>query len=154
LIKRIWNFHKLRCKGYSAAKELGDKIFLLRSSIVSRIKRENRQPAPATAIPVIHYDFIPDSDVLDFLFMTKGSGSENMSFMTMLVPADGVNGIKRFVLEHVVGAAQALPAKIVGVGIGVIDLCMTWQKSNDASARFKESESNYGGTRGRVVRRD
>jgi len=79
----------------------------LRSSIrlaESPFKRENRQTSTGDGIPVIHYDFIPDSDVLDILFMPKGSGSENMSFMTMLVPADGVNGIKRFVLEHVVGA--------------------------------------------------
>jgi len=102
----------------------------LRSSIVSPIKRENRQTSTGDGIPVIHYDFIPDSDVLDILFMPKGSGSENMSFMTMLVPADGVNGIKRFVLEHVVGAgAKPCPPTIVGVGIGgSSDLCMTLAK--------------------------
>src|ERR1051325_8019031 len=69
----------------------------LRSSIVSPLKRENRQTSTGEGIPVIHYDFAADSDVLDILFMPKGSGSENMSSMKMLVPADGVNGIKRFV---------------------------------------------------------
>jgi len=39
--------------------------------------------------------------------MPKGSGSENMSFLKMLTPADGLNGIKRFVLECVVGAGSA-----------------------------------------------
>jgi tartrate/fumarate subfamily iron-sulfur-dependent hydro-lyase alpha chain len=79
---------------------------------------------------VIHYDFVADSDVLEILFMPKGSGSENMSFMKMLVPADGVNGIKRFVLEHVVGAgAKPCPPTIVGIGIGgSSDLCMTLAK--------------------------
>jgi len=102
----------------------------LRSSIVSPIKRENRQTSTGDGIPIIHYDFIPDSEVLDILFMPKGSGSENMSFMTMLVPADGVNGIKRFVLEHVVGAgAKPCPPTIVGVGIGgSSDLCMALAK--------------------------
>src|SRR3954452_7805764 len=76
----------------------------LRSSIVSPIKRENRQSNSGERIPIIHYDFVRGSDVLDILFMPKGSGSENMSFMKMLVPADGVNGIKKFVLEQVVGA--------------------------------------------------
>src|SRR5882762_5834103 len=50
----------------------------LRSSIVSPIKRENRQTSTGQRIPIIHYDFAPDSDVLDILFMPKGSGSENM----------------------------------------------------------------------------
>ena len=102
----------------------------LRSSIVSPIKRENRQTSTGLRIPVIHYDFVANSDVLEILFMPKGSGSENMSFMKMLVPADGVNGIKRFVLEHVVGAgAKPCPPTIVGIGIGgSSDLCMTLAK--------------------------
>lgn len=102
----------------------------LRSSIVSPLTRENRQTSTGEGIPIIHYDFVRDSDVLEILFMPKGSGSENMSFMKMLVPADGVNGIKRFVLEQVVGAgAKPCPPTIVGVGIGgSSDLCMTLAK--------------------------
>jgi tartrate/fumarate subfamily iron-sulfur-dependent hydro-lyase alpha chain len=102
----------------------------LRSSIVSPLQRENRQTSTGYRIPVIHYDFVADSDELDILFMPKGSGSENMSFLKMLVPADGVNGIKKFVLEQVVGAgAKPCPPTIVGVGIGgSSDLCMTLAK--------------------------
>ena len=102
----------------------------LRSSIVSPLKRENRQTSTGEGIPVIKYNFIRDSDCLDILFIPKGSGSENMSFMKMLVPADGVNGIKKFVLEHVVGAgAKPCPPTIVGVGIGgSSDLCMALAK--------------------------
>jgi tartrate/fumarate subfamily iron-sulfur-dependent hydro-lyase alpha chain len=102
----------------------------LRSSIVSPLKRENRQTSTGDKIPVIHYDFVADSDVLDILFMPKGSGSENMSSLKMLVPADGVNGIKKFVLEQVVGAgAKPCPPTIVGVGIGgSSDLCMALAK--------------------------
>jgi tartrate/fumarate subfamily iron-sulfur-dependent hydro-lyase alpha chain len=49
----------------------------------------------------------------------KGSGSENMSFLKMCVPADGVTGIKKFVLESIVGAGgKPCPPGIVGVGIG------------------------------------
>jgi fumarate hydratase subunit alpha len=49
----------------------------------------------------------------------KGSGSENMSFLKMCVPADGVAGIKKFVLESIVGAGgKPCPPGIVGVGIG------------------------------------
>src|SRR5688572_6830667 len=102
----------------------------LRSSIVSPLDRKNRQTSTGEGIPVIHYAFVADSDVLEILFMPKGSGSENMSFLKMLVPADGVNGIKRFVLEQVVGAgAKPCPPTIVGVGIGgSSDLCMALAK--------------------------
>jgi tartrate/fumarate subfamily iron-sulfur-dependent hydro-lyase alpha chain len=106
----------------------------LRSSIVSPLDRKNRQTSTGEGIPIIHYDFVADSDVLDILFMPKGSGSENMSFMKMLVPADGVNGIKKFVLEQVVGAgAKPCPPTIVGVGIGgSSDLCMMLAKKATA----------------------
>jgi fumarate hydratase subunit alpha/L(+)-tartrate dehydratase alpha subunit len=102
----------------------------LRSSIVDPLTRKNRQTSTGERIPIIHYHFVPGSDVLDILFMPKGSGSENMSFMKMLVPADGVNGIKKFVLEQVVGAgAKPCPPTIVGIGIGgSSDLCMTLAK--------------------------
>jgi fumarate hydratase subunit alpha/L(+)-tartrate dehydratase alpha subunit len=102
----------------------------LRSSIVSPLTRQNRQTSTGERIPIIHYDFVPDSDRLGIAFMPKGSGSENMSFMKMLVPADGVGGIKRFVLEQVIGAgAKPCPPTIVGVGIGgSSDLCMTLAK--------------------------
>ena len=102
----------------------------LRSSIVSPIDRQNRQTSTGERIPIIHFDFSAGSAELDILFMPKGSGSENMSFLKMLLPADGVNGIKKFVLEQVVGAgAKPCPPTIVGIGIGgSSDLCMTMAK--------------------------
>jgi tartrate/fumarate subfamily iron-sulfur-dependent hydro-lyase alpha chain len=70
-------------------------------------------------IPHIHWDFVPDWDGLDVKCVPKGSGSENMSFLKMLVPADGVKAIKRFVLDSIVGAGgKPCPPGIVGVGIG------------------------------------
>ena len=49
----------------------------------------------------------------------RARARENMSFLKMCVPADGVNGIKRFVLESIVGAGgKPCPPGIVGVGIG------------------------------------
>jgi fumarate hydratase subunit alpha/L(+)-tartrate dehydratase alpha subunit len=121
-------------KAITLGTERATREHPLRSSIVSPIGRENRQTSTGEGIPIIHYDFAADSDVLDILFMPKGSGSENMSFMKMLLPADGVNGIKRFVLEHVVGAgAKPCPPTIVGVGIGgSSDLCMSLAKKATA----------------------
>jgi fumarate hydratase subunit alpha len=117
-------------KAITVGTERATREHSLRSSIVSPLSRENRQTSTGERIPIIHYDFVADSAVLDILFIPKGSGSENMSFMKMLVPADGVNGIKRFVLEQVVGAgAKPCPPTIVGVGIGgSSDLCMTLAK--------------------------
>ena len=56
----------------------------------------------------------------------KGSGSENGSFLQMLIPADGVKAIKRFVIDRVIDCGgRVCPPTIVGVGIGgTSDLCM------------------------------
>ncbi|TML68842.1 MAG: fumarate hydratase [Actinobacteria bacterium] len=79
----------------------------LRSNAVHTITRENTGPNTGYRLPIVHWEFIPDWDGLDVKCVPKGSGSENMSFLKMCVPADGVKGIKQFVLES-----------IVGVGIG------------------------------------
>ena len=76
----------------------------LRSNAVHTITRENTGPNIGYRLPIVHWEFIADWDGLDVKCVPKGSGSENMSFLKMCVPADGVNGIKHFVLESIVGA--------------------------------------------------
>ena len=76
----------------------------LRSNTVHTLTRENTGPNVGYRVPIVHWDFVPDWGGLDVKCVPKGSGSENMTFLKMLVPADGVNGIKRFVLEAIVGA--------------------------------------------------
>jgi tartrate/fumarate subfamily iron-sulfur-dependent hydro-lyase alpha chain len=102
----------------------------LRSSIVSPLTRENRQTSTGDGIPVFHIEFSRDIDYLDVLMIPKGSGSESMSFLKMLLPADGLAGVKRFVMEMTVGAGgRPCPPTIVGVGIGgSADLCMSLAK--------------------------
>jgi tartrate/fumarate subfamily iron-sulfur-dependent hydro-lyase alpha chain len=91
----------------------------LRSNTVHTLTRESTGANVGYRVPIVHWDFVPDWDGLDVKCVPKGSGSENMSFLKMLVPADGVNGIKRFVLESIVGAGgKPCPPGIVGVGIG------------------------------------
>jgi tartrate/fumarate subfamily iron-sulfur-dependent hydro-lyase alpha chain len=86
---------------------------------VHTITRENTGPNTGHRLPIVHWEFIPDWDGLDVKCVPKGSGSENMSFLKMCVPADGVKGIKQFVLESIVGAGgKPCPPGIVGVGIG------------------------------------
>ncbi|MGH7709020.1 MAG: fumarate hydratase [Vulcanimicrobiaceae bacterium] len=102
----------------------------LRSSIVSPITRQNRQTSTGDGIPIVHIEFSGAIDHLDLLMIPKGSGSESMSFLKMLTPADGLAGVKKFILEMTVGAGgKPCPPTIVGVGIGgSSDLCMTLAK--------------------------
>ena len=91
----------------------------LRSNAVHTITRENTGPNIGYRLPIVHWEFIQDWDGLDVKCVPKGSGSENMSFLKMCIPADGVKGIKQFVLESIVGAGgKPCPPGIVGVGIG------------------------------------
>lgn len=91
----------------------------LRSNTVHTLTRASTGPNTGYRLPIVHWEFLPDWDGLDVKCVPKGSGSENMSFLKMCVPADGVRGIKEFVLESVVGAGgKPCPPGIVGVGIG------------------------------------
>jgi fumarate hydratase subunit alpha/L(+)-tartrate dehydratase alpha subunit len=77
-------------------------------------------------VPVINFDFAEERDTLRLEMIPKGSGSENGSFLRMLIPADGVEGITGFVVDRVIEAGgKVCPPTIVGVGIGgTSDLCM------------------------------
>ncbi len=110
--------------------ERATKEHPLRSSIVSPISRRNRQTSTGVGIPIYHVEFSSDIDYLDILMMPKGSGSESMSFLKMLFPADGIEGVKKFVIDTVLNAAgKPCPPTIIGVGIGgSSDLCMTLAK--------------------------
>jgi tartrate/fumarate subfamily iron-sulfur-dependent hydro-lyase alpha chain len=90
-----------------------------RSSIVHPITRANRQDSTGEDVPVVHFDFTAGASHLDLLMMPKGSGSENWSFLKMLLPADGEPGIRRFILQCVADAGgKACPPLVVGVGLG------------------------------------
>jgi fumarate hydratase subunit alpha len=88
----------------------------LRKSVVAHpLNRKNtRDNTPA----IIHH-FLVSGDRLRIRFAPKGAGSENMSRLKMLTPADGVPGIVDFVLETVkLAGGKACPPLILGVGIG------------------------------------
>lgn len=89
--------------------------YLRKSIVASPLKRVNTgDNTPA----VIHFQIVP-GDRLRVIFAPKGAGSENMSALRMLNPADGVAGIKRFVVGCVAEAGpNPCPPIIVGVGIG------------------------------------
>lgn len=95
----------------------GYKNGYLRKSIVNDplIYRKNTgDNTPA----IIHLEMVP-GDKIHITFAPKGGGSENMSALRMLKPADGVEGVKKFVLETVRQAGpNPCPPIVVGVGIG------------------------------------
>ncbi|HDQ41060.1 MAG TPA: fumarate hydratase [Desulfonatronum sp.] len=88
---------------------------LLRKSVCHPLTRKNTgDNSPA----VIHMDMVA-GDALKIAFMAKGGGSENMSRVTMLSPAQGWPGIKDFVVNRVAEAGpNPCPPTILGVGIG------------------------------------
>jgi tartrate/fumarate subfamily iron-sulfur-dependent hydro-lyase alpha chain len=106
--------------------ERATKEFSLRSSVVHPVTRKNDQTSCGVRIPIIHVDFDAREETVEIEMIPKGSGSENGSFLQMLIPADGVAAIKRFVVDKVIEVGgRVCPPTIVGVGIGgTSDLCM------------------------------
>ena len=102
----------------------------LRSSVVHPLTRRNEHTSCGAGVPVIHVDFAQQRDVLSIAMVPKGSGSENGSFLKMAIPAEGVDGIKTFVVDSVIAAGgKPCPPTIVGVGVGgTSDLCVALAK--------------------------
>jgi fumarate hydratase subunit alpha len=94
----------------------GYKNGFLRKSVVSdpieRINTGDNTPA------IIHYNVV-SGDSLKIAMAPKGFGSENMSALKMLKPSDGIEGVKRFILDTVSNAGpNPCPPIIVGIGMG------------------------------------
>ncbi len=90
----------------------------LRPNAVHPLTRENPGTNVAVGLPhIVHYP--TDDEFLEITVLPKGAGSENMTALAMLSPADGISGVKRFILDTVVRAGgRPCPPTIVGVGIG------------------------------------
>lgn len=89
--------------------------YLRKSVVRDPIERENtKDNTPA----VLHCEIVP-GDQIDITVAPKGFGSENMSRIFMLKPADGIEGVKEAILTAVKDAGpNACPPMVVGVGIG------------------------------------
>ncbi len=89
----------------------------LRKSVVKdpldRVNTKDNTPG------IIHTKLVAGSDKVKIIIAPKGGGSENMSAIKMLKPADGIEGIKKFVVETIENAGgNPCPPIVVGVGIG------------------------------------
>jgi fumarate hydratase subunit alpha len=90
--------------------------YLRKSAVTDPLfdRKNTKDNTPA----IIHIEIVP-GDKIKILVTPKGFGSENMSALKMLKPADGVKGVKDFVVETAVKAGpNPCPPIIVGVGIG------------------------------------
>lgn len=89
--------------------------YLRKSVVGDPLLRENtKDNTPG----IFHYTIVPGEN-LEIIIAPKGFGSENMSRIIMLKPADGVEGVKQAVLETVkLAGPNACPPMVVGVGIG------------------------------------
>lgn len=115
--------------------------FLRKSVVSDPIIRENtKDNTPA----VIYYEIV-DGEKVDITFAPKGFGSENMSKIYMLKPADGIEGVKEAILNTVKEAGpNACPPMVVGVCIGgTFDKCAVLSKKALTREVGKHSDIPY-----------
>lgn len=100
------------CKGVAQGYEEG---YLRKSIVADPLRRRNTgNNTPA----VLHVRLVP-GDKVRLTVAPKGFGSENMSRLTMLMPSDGLQGVKNFVVETArLAGANPCPPMMLGVGIG------------------------------------
>lgn len=111
--------------GIEEGIEKATKEIPIRPNIVDPITRENTNINVGDYIPQIDIELI-DEDYLEITILPKGFGSENNNAMKMALPAEGIQGIKDFVVESVLKAkGKPCPPTVIGVGIGgTSDLCL------------------------------
>lgn len=115
--------------------------YLRKSVVKNPIQRENTNDnTPA----VIHFGIISGEDI-EITVAPKGFGSENMSRIFMLKPADGIEGVKEAILTTVKDAGpNACPPMVVGVGIGgTFEKCAIMAKEALTRNLDKQSDIEY-----------
>ncbi len=115
--------------------------YLRKSVVKDPIYRENtKDNTPA----VIHYE-ITEGDKVDITVAPKGFGSENMSRVFMLKPADGIEGVKEAILTAVRDAGpNACPPMVIGVGVGgTFEKCALMAKKALTRSLDEESPVEY-----------
>lgn len=90
----------------------------LRPNSVDPFTQKNSGDNTGRYIPFLHWEIV-SGDSLELTVMTKGGGSENVCVTGMLVPGEGIKGLKKFVVDAIIKAgAQPCPPNILGVAIG------------------------------------
>jgi len=101
----------------------------LRPNAVDPFTQKNSGDNTGRFIPYVNWEIVPGDNV-EMTVMTKGGGSENVCVTGMLVPGEGIKGLKRFAVDAVIKAgAQPCPPNILGIAIGGgIDISMKLAK--------------------------
>lgn len=106
---------------YSALLEATKQVTAnlpLRSNTMDPFTAKNTETNVGKNVPNINWNMIDGSSAVIHI-LPKGGGSENMSGLGMLKPGEGIKGIKKFVVEHVIkSGAYPCPPTILGIGIG------------------------------------
>jgi fumarate hydratase subunit alpha len=90
----------------------------LRPNAVNPFTQKNSGDNTGRFIPFANWEIVPGGD-LELTVMTKGGGSENVCVTGMLVPGEGIKGLKKFAIDAVIKAgAQPCPPTIMGVAVG------------------------------------
>jgi len=101
-----------------AATRKATKEIPLRPNAVDPFTQKNSGDNTGRFVPYLHWEIV-QGDSLELTVMLKGGGSENVSASGMLVPGEGVKGLKKFVVDAVIKAgAQPCPPTILGVAVG------------------------------------
>lgn len=116
-------------EGVRKGVERATKEIPLRPNVVDPLTRENTGTNTGNNIPQVNIDLLEEENI-EFTVLPKGFGSENNNALEMALPGDGIDGVKRFVLDTVIAAGgKPCPPVIVGVGIGgTSDLAMKLAK--------------------------
>jgi fumarate hydratase subunit alpha len=113
----VKNLDKVEAALINATRE-ATKQAPLRPNAVNHFTQKNSGDNTGRHAPQLHWEIVP-GDSLELTVMLKGGGSENVSALGMLNPSEGIQGMKKFVIDAVIKAgAQPCPPMILGVAIG------------------------------------
>ena len=116
-------------KGIEKGIEKATKEVPIRPNIVDPLTRENTNINVGDYIPPIDIELI-DEEYLEITIFPKGFGSENNNALKMALPAEGIEGVKDFVVQSVLNTkGKPCPPTVIGVGIGgTSDFCLKLAK--------------------------
>jgi fumarate hydratase subunit alpha len=111
------NLHLVEAALVMATRRATEEV-PLRPNAVDPFTQKNSGDNTGRFAPYLHWEIV-SGDSLELTVMMKGGGSENVSVIGMLLPGEGIGGLKKFVIDAVIKAgAQPCPPTILGVAFG------------------------------------
>ncbi|MFQ6068350.1 MAG: fumarate hydratase [Candidatus Bathyarchaeia archaeon] len=113
----VKNLDKIENVLHKATKKATTEV-PLRPNAVDPFQQKNTGDNTGRNIPYINWEIVP-SNILEITVLPKGGGSENVCTMGMLVPGEGIKGLKKFVIDSIIKAgSKPCPPNVLGVAIG------------------------------------